>query len=33
MGVTSHSRIVEMVVGSTTEYVMRNVNGPVFLER
>lgn len=33
MGVTSHSRIVEMVVGSTTEYVMRSVNGPVFLER
>ncbi|MBI3399524.1 MAG: universal stress protein [Deltaproteobacteria bacterium] len=33
MGVTSHSRIVEMVLGSTTEYVMRSVNGPVFLER
>ena len=33
MGITSHSRIVEMVLGSTTEYVMRSVNGPVFLER
>ncbi|OGQ44665.1 MAG: hypothetical protein A2W63_01400 [Deltaproteobacteria bacterium RIFCSPLOWO2_02_44_9] len=33
MGVTSHSRIVEMVLGSTTEYVMRSINGPVFLER
>lgn len=33
MGVTSHSRIMEMVLGSTTEYVMRSVNGPVFLER
>lgn len=33
MGVTSHSRIVELVLGSTTEYVMRSVNGPVFLER
>lgn len=33
MGATSHSRIVEMVLGSTTEYVMRNINGPVFLER
>ncbi|MBI5047667.1 MAG: universal stress protein [Deltaproteobacteria bacterium] len=33
MGVTSHSRIVELVLGSTTEYVMRSVNGPVFMER
>src|SRR3989344_4831035 len=33
MRVTSHSRIVEMVLGSTTEYVMRSINGPVFLER
>ena len=33
MGATSHSRIVEMVLGSTTEYVMRSVNGPIFLER
>ncbi len=33
MGVTSHLRIVEMVLGSTTEYVLRKVNGPVFLER
>lgn len=33
MGVTSHSRLVELVLGSTTEYVMRNVNCPVFLER
>lgn len=33
VGITSHSRIVEMVLGSTTEYVMRSVNGPIFLER
>lgn len=33
MGMSSHSKIVEMVVGSTTEYVMRKVTGPVFLER
>jgi nucleotide-binding universal stress UspA family protein len=33
MGVTSHSRIIEMVLGSTTEHVMRAVDGPFFLER
>lgn len=33
MGVTSHSRIIEMVLGSTTEHVMRAVEGPFFLER
>lgn len=33
MGVTSHPRIVEMVLGSTTEYVLRRIRGPVFLER
>ncbi len=33
MGVTSHSRIVEMVLGSTTEFVMRRLNIPIFLER
>jgi nucleotide-binding universal stress UspA family protein len=33
MGVTSHSRIIEMVLGSTTEHVMRAVKGPFFLER
>ncbi|MBI3753446.1 MAG: universal stress protein [Deltaproteobacteria bacterium] len=33
MGATSHSRIIELVLGSTTEYVMRSVSGPVFLER
>ncbi len=32
-GITSHSRIVEMVLGSTTEFVLRNVDCPVFLER
>ncbi|MBI5286496.1 MAG: universal stress protein [Deltaproteobacteria bacterium] len=33
MGVSSHSRIYEMVLGSTTEYVMRNVRGAVWVER
>lgn len=33
MGTSHHSRIFEMVLGSTTEFVMRNVNGPFFLER
>jgi len=33
IGASHHSRIVERVLGSTTEYVMRNVGGPVFVER
>lgn len=33
MGASHHSRIVEMVLGSTTEHVMRAINGPFFLER
>lgn len=33
MGTSHHSRIVEMVLGSTTEHVVRTVEGPVFLER
>ncbi|MBI5492458.1 MAG: universal stress protein [Deltaproteobacteria bacterium] len=33
MGTSHHSRIVEMVLGSTTEHVMRKVDGPFFLER
>lgn len=33
MGPSRHSRVVEMVLGSTTEYVMRAVKGPFFLER
>jgi len=33
MGVSHHSRIVEMVLGSTTEHVVRAVQGPIFLER
>lgn len=33
MGTSHHSRIVGMVLGSTTEHVMRNVNGPFFLHR
>lgn len=33
MGTSHHSRIVEMVLGSTAEHVMRSVEGPVFLER
>lgn len=33
MGATHHSTLVEMVLGSTTEHVMRRVAGPFFLER
>ncbi|WKZ33095.1 MAG: universal stress protein [Thermodesulfobacteriota bacterium] len=33
MGTSHHSRLVEMVLGSTTEHVMRTVMGPFFLER
>lgn len=33
MGASHHSKIFEMVLGSTTEFVMRSVNGPFFLER
>ncbi len=33
MGATHHSKIVEMVLGSTTEHVMRMVSGPFFLQR
>ncbi len=33
MGASHHSRIVEMVLGSTPEHVMRNIAGPFFLER
>ena len=33
MGVTSHSRIVEMIFGSTTDEVMSSIEGPCFLER
>ncbi|MCK4738751.1 MAG: universal stress protein [Deltaproteobacteria bacterium] len=33
MGTTHHSRVVEMVIGSTAEYVLRSVESPVFLER
>lgn len=33
IGAYGHSRIVEMVLGSTTEYVLRNVPCPVFLSR
>lgn len=33
MGAFHHSRLVEMVLGSTTEHVMRNVEGPFYLER
>ncbi|CAG1064790.1 partial Universal stress protein/MSMEI_3859, partial [uncultured bacterium] len=33
MGTSHHSRLVEMVLGSTTEHVMRTVGGPFFLER
>jgi nucleotide-binding universal stress UspA family protein len=33
MGPSRHSRVVEMVLGSATEHVMRAVEGPFFLER
>lgn len=33
MGTSHHSRLIEMVLGSTTEHVMRTVAGPFFLER
>src|SRR5262249_31458361 len=33
IGAYGHSRIIEMVLGSTTEFVLRNSNTPVFLAR
>jgi nucleotide-binding universal stress UspA family protein len=33
IGAYGHSRIIEMVLGSTTEYVLRNAACPVFLAR
>jgi nucleotide-binding universal stress UspA family protein len=33
IGAYGHSRIIEMVLGSTTEYVLRNSHCPVFLAR
>jgi len=33
MGAARHSRLLEMVLGSTTEHVMRSVEGPFLLER
>jgi nucleotide-binding universal stress UspA family protein len=33
IGAHGHSRIIEMVIGSTTEYVLRNAPCPVFLSR
>ena len=33
IGAYGHSRIIEMVLGSTTEYVLRNASVPVFLCR
>ncbi|TMA63469.1 MAG: universal stress protein [Deltaproteobacteria bacterium] len=33
IGAYGHSRIIEMVLGSTTEYVLRNSQAPVFLVR
>ena len=33
IGAYGHSRIIEMVLGSTTEYVLRNSSAPVFLTR
>ncbi len=33
IGAYGHSRIIELVLGSTTEYVLRNTTCPVFLHR
>jgi nucleotide-binding universal stress UspA family protein len=33
IGAYGHSRIIEMVIGSNTEYVMRNAECPLFLSR
>ena len=33
IGLSHHSRIVEMVMGSTTEHLIRSINTPVFIER
>ena len=33
IGAYGHSRIIEMVLGSTTEFVLRNTPCPVFLVR
>ncbi len=33
IGAYGHSRIIEMVLGSTTEYVLRNADCPVYLHR
>ena len=33
IGAFGHGRIIEMVLGSTTEYVLRNADCPVFLHR
>jgi len=33
IGAYGHSRIIEMVLGSTTEFVLRNSGAPVFLAR
>ena len=33
MGVTHHSRLLGAVLGSTVEYIMRSVDGAIFLER
>ncbi|MFQ5901474.1 MAG: universal stress protein [Thermodesulfobacteriota bacterium] len=32
-GASAHGRIVEMVLGSTTEFILRRVKGPIILER
>jgi nucleotide-binding universal stress UspA family protein len=33
IGAHGHRRIIKMVLGSTTEYVLRNAPCPVFLNR
>jgi nucleotide-binding universal stress UspA family protein len=33
LGTSSHSRIVEKVLGSTTEFILRNLEKPIVIER
>jgi nucleotide-binding universal stress UspA family protein len=33
MGSHGHGRIIELVLGSTTEYLLRNAPCPIFLSR
>jgi nucleotide-binding universal stress UspA family protein len=33
LGATHHSKVYEMVLGSTTEHIMRVIDGPIYLQR